>query len=208
MKQKCEKCGKDAIFFDVNLQLWLCEECVNKEYKSLDLEEFKQKNGEDKYNEELNNIFESLEIHPRDLKGIPSIEYTSKGGRLYARTGGVSIAVSEAVEELYPDKIKNFKSRKAEGVKECKAVLNEALAGKANASFIEGMGCIGGCVGGPKILVPPEEGKKAVDNFAYDASIKVAVHSKVLDDVLDKLGITSLKDFEDPKKINILERKF
>ena len=135
--------------------------------------------------EELNNIFESLEIHPRDLKGIPSIEYTSKGGRLYARTGGVSIAVSEAVEELYPDKIKNFKSRKAEGVKECKAVLNEALAGKANASFIEGMGCIGGCVGGPKILVPPEEGKKAVDNFAYDASIKVAVHSKVLDDVLD-----------------------
>ena len=53
-----------------------------------------------------------------------------------------------------------------------------------------------------------KQGKKAVDNFAYDASIKVAVHSKVLDDVLDKLGITSLKDFEDPKKINILERKF
>ena len=61
MKQKCEKCGKDAIFFDVNLQLWLCEECVNKEYKSLDLEEFKQKNGEDKYNEELNNILIALE---------------------------------------------------------------------------------------------------------------------------------------------------
>ena len=69
------------------------------------------------------------------------------------------------LEELYPDKIKNFKSRKAEGVKECKAVLNEALAGKANASFIEGMGCVGGCVGGPKILVPPDKGKKAVDNL-------------------------------------------
>ena len=61
MKQKCEKCGKDVIFFDVNLQLWLCEECVNKEYKSLDLEEFKQKNGEDKYNEELNNILIAME---------------------------------------------------------------------------------------------------------------------------------------------------
>lgn len=61
MKQKCEKCGKDAIFFDVNLQLWLCEECINKEYKSLDLEEFKQKNGEDKYNEELNNILIAME---------------------------------------------------------------------------------------------------------------------------------------------------
>ena len=43
--------------------------------------------------QELNDIFESLDIHPRDLKGIPSIEYTSRGGRLYARTGGVSIAV-------------------------------------------------------------------------------------------------------------------
>lgn len=158
--------------------------------------------------EELNDIFESLEIHPRDLKGIPSIEYTSRGGRLYARTGGVSIAVEEAVEELYPEKIKNFKARKAEGVKECKAVLEEALAGNANASFIEGMGCVGGCVGGPKILVPPEEGKKAVDNFAYDASIKVPVHNKILDDVLDKLGINSLSDFEDPKKISILERDF
>lgn len=158
--------------------------------------------------QELNEIFESFKIHPRDLKGIPSIEYTSRGGRLYARTGGVSIAVSEAVEELYPDNIKNFKARKAEGVKECKEVLNDALKGQANASFIEGMGCIGGCVGGPKILVPPAQGKKAVDNFAYDSSIRVAVHSKILDDVLDKLGITSLSDFEDPQKISILEREF
>lgn len=157
---------------------------------------------------ELNDIFETFEFHPRDLKGIPSIEYTSRGGRLYARTGGVSTAVYEAVSELYPDNIKNFKSRKAEGIKECKEILNEALKGNANASFIEGMGCIGGCVGGPKILVPTSEGKKAVDNFAYDASIKVAVHSKVLDDVLETLGITSLKDFEDPKKISILERDF
>ena len=56
--------------------------------------------------------------------------------------------------------------------------------------------------------MPPEEGKKAVDNFAYDASIKVPVHNKILDDVLDKLGINSLSDFEDPKKISILERDF
>ena len=158
--------------------------------------------------EEVNNIFESLQIHPRDLQGIPSIEYTSRGGRLYARTGGVSTAVEDAVKELYPNSIKNFKSRKANGVKECKAILEEALAGKANASFIEGMGCVGGCVGGPKILVPPEEGRKAVNKFAYDASIKVATHSKVLDDVLNSLNITSLDDFNNPEKMAILERDF
>ena len=62
------------------------------------------------------------------------------------------------------------------------------------------MGCVGGCVGGPKILVPASDAKKAVDKFA--------VHSKILDDVLEKIGITSLEDFKDPKKINMLEREF
>ena len=70
------------------------------------------------------------------------------------------------------------------------------------------MGCVGGCVGGPKILVPPEEGRKAVNKFAYDASIKVATHSKVLDDVLNSLNITSLDDFNNPEKMAILERDF
>ena len=49
--EKCEKCGKKAVFFDVNLQLWLCEDCVKKEYKTFNLEEFIEKNGEDRYNE-------------------------------------------------------------------------------------------------------------------------------------------------------------
>ena len=79
------------------------------------------------------------------------------------------------------------------------------MKGELDASFLEGMGCVGGC---PKILVPPDDAKKAVDKFAYDASIKVAVHSKILDDVLEKIGITSLKDFEDPQKISMLERDF
>lgn len=64
MKQKCEKCkkcGKDAIFFDANLQLWLCEDCVKKEYKTFDLEEFIEKNDKDRYSEELNNILIAME---------------------------------------------------------------------------------------------------------------------------------------------------
>lgn len=64
MKQKherCEKCGKDAVFFDINMQLWLCEECVNKGYKDLNIDEFIKKSDEDKYNEELNNILIAME---------------------------------------------------------------------------------------------------------------------------------------------------
>lgn len=158
--------------------------------------------------QELDEIFKTLSLNPGELQGIPSLEYTSRGGRLYARSGGVSIAISDAIEELYPDKSEKMKPYIAEGVVQCKEVLKKALEGKLDANFIEGMGCIGGCVGGPKVLVPPEQGKKSVDNFAYSSAIKVATHSGTLDTVLENLGITSLSDFEDREKINILHRTF
>ncbi|MPM08248.1 hypothetical protein SDC9_54560 [bioreactor metagenome] len=158
--------------------------------------------------QELDNIFKSLEIEPDKLQGIPSKDYASRGGRLYARTGGVSIAVGEAVAELYPKKSQLFKSVKAEGVRECKEVLNKALSGEIEANFIEGMGCVGGCVGGPKALIPKEQGKIAVDTFAYNSPIKIATHSDTMDTVLEKLSIHSLKDFEDDSKTEIFHRDF
>ncbi|MBB6714005.1 [Fe-Fe] hydrogenase large subunit C-terminal domain-containing protein [Clostridium gasigenes] len=158
--------------------------------------------------QEVDSIFRSLDIKPNDLKGIPSIEYASRGGRLYARSGGVSIAVSETIEELYPTKFEHLRPVKASGVKECKEVLERALNGTLDANFIEGMGCVGGCVGGPKTMIPKEQGKIAVDEFAYDSSIKVPLHSEILDELLEKLDINSISDFEDPDKISILERDF
>lgn len=158
--------------------------------------------------EELKGIFDILEINPSELEGIPSLEYASRGGRLYARTGGVSIAVSEAIEELFPEKYKMLKTAQAHGVKECKDILAKAKSGELDANFIEGMGCIGGCVGGPKAIVPRDQGKIAVDNFAYDSAVKVATHSDVMSQVLKRLGIESLEDFKDSKKIEIFEREF
>ena len=158
--------------------------------------------------QELDDIFKTLEISPSKLNGVPTKDYASRGGRLYARTGGVSIAVGEAVEELYPEKAKLFKSAKAEGVRECKEILNKALSGDIKANFIEGMGCIGGCVGGPKALISKEEGKISVDNLAYNSPIKIATHSSTMDEVLEKLNITSLKDFEDDTKTEIFHRDF
>ncbi|MGV2687259.1 hypothetical protein GNF82_23720, partial [Clostridium perfringens] len=93
------------------------------------------------------------------IQPMPSIKFASRGGRLYARTGGVSIAIGEAVSELYPEKYKLFKPIKASGVRECKELLSKALNGEIEANFIEGMGCIGGCVGGPKAIIPREQGK-------------------------------------------------
>jgi iron only hydrogenase large subunit-like protein len=158
--------------------------------------------------EELNEIFSALKIEPDNLKGVPSIEYASKGGRLYARSGGVSIAVSDVVKELYPEKFEHFKAVKASGVKDCKELLAKALKGEIDANFLEGMGCIGGCVGGPKAILPTDLGKEATDDYAYNSAIKVPVHSKVLDQVLEKLDIHSIDDFHDKNKMSIFERNF
>ena len=100
---------------------------------------------------------------------------------MYARSGGVSTAVSDIIEELYPDKFKSFKSSTASGVKECKEILEKALNKELDSNFIEGMGCKGGCVGGPKTLIPLEKGKQQVDDFAFDSPIKVPLHSEALD---------------------------
>ena len=70
------------------------------------------------------------------------------------------------------------------------------------------MGCIGGCVGGPKANIPKEEGRIAVDEVAYNSAVKIATHSTILDEIFARIGITSLKDFNDPEKIKIFERHF
>ena len=157
---------------------------------------------------ELDEIFKMLKIDLSSLKGIPSKDYTSRGGRMYARSGGVSTAISDIIEELYPDKFKAFKSSSASGIKECKEILEKALNKQLDANFIEGMGCKGGCVGGPKTLIPIEKGKQQVDNFAFDSPIKVPLHSETLDNILKEININSIDDFNDKEKIALFERDF
>ncbi|WP_368489156.1 [Fe-Fe] hydrogenase large subunit C-terminal domain-containing protein [Clostridium sp. BJN0013] len=157
---------------------------------------------------ETKDIFDALNIDPSKIKGDASPEYASKGGRLYARTGGVSIAVGEAVEKMFPEKQKLFKPIQANGIKECKDLLNKAEKGEISANFIEGMGCIGGCVGGPKVLIPKEKGKTKIDAFAENSEIKVSIDSKCMDKILELLDINSLEDFKNVEKIELLERHF
>ncbi|MDF2502941.1 MAG: iron only hydrogenase large subunit [Clostridium sp.] len=157
---------------------------------------------------EVKDIFESLNIKPEELPEDPSTDYASREGRLYARTGGVSISVSEAVAKLFPEKKDLFKSVQANGVKECKEILEKAQNGEASANFIEGMGCIGGCVGGPKALIPKEKGRDKVNEFAENSNVKISLESDQMKKILSKLGISSAKDFMDEDKMKIFERDF
>ncbi len=156
--------------------------------------------------QELKLIFEAFDIDPSTLKGVPTVEYASTGGRLYARAGGVSEAVWDAIDQMFPEKRKLFSSVQADGVVDCKNLLNDLLAGEVKASFIEGMGCKGGCVGGPKAIVSAEQGKVYVDRVARESAIKMPFHSETVKDILQVLGIHSLEELRDDH--SIFERKF
>ncbi len=157
---------------------------------------------------ELKDAFDALGIDPARFEGEEAFEYASRGGRLYARTGGVSTAVGDAIGRLYPAKHELLSAVQGNGVRECKELLSKVRGGEIKANFIEGMGCVGGCVGGPKAILPKEEGRVFVDAYAEASSISVAVESGCMNEILHGLGIDTAEDFQDPAKNSIFERDF
>ncbi|MBX4261773.1 4Fe-4S binding protein [Clostridium estertheticum] len=157
---------------------------------------------------ELKDIFETLSIDPEKLEEDVSTEYASRGGRLYARTGGVSIAVGEMIEKLFPQKHHLLNAIQGNGVKECKVLLTKAQTKEVDANFIEGMGCVGGCVGGPKALIDSTSGRNRVNKFAENSKIKTSIDSDCMKDILSRIGINTIDDFKDKEKTKIFGREF
>lgn len=156
--------------------------------------------------QELQLIFEALHIEPASLAGLPAVDYASTGGRLYARTGGVSQAVYDIVDQMYPNKRDLFKAVSVDGVKDCRTMLEQLERGEITASFIEGMGCPGGCVGGPKANIDKEQGRIAVNEVAYESAIKIPANSEVLEETLRQLGLKKREDLLE--KTSMFEREF
>ncbi len=146
--------------------------------------------------QEVKLIFEAFHIVPQELKGVPSVDYAATGGRLYGRTGGVSEAVWDIIDQLFPEKRKLFTSIQADGMIDCKKLLTDLEEGKLHASFIEGMGCKGGCVGGPKAIIPATEGRECVNDVAYESAVKIPVHGQVLLALLERLGVENFEDLK------------
>ncbi|MFW6237713.1 MAG: [Fe-Fe] hydrogenase large subunit C-terminal domain-containing protein [Halanaerobiales bacterium] len=136
--------------------------------------------------EELAEVFSAMEINPAEMDENQK-EQSSCGGRIYARTGGVSQAVEVTLEELEISASVDFKPAQADGIQECKKLLDKLQAGNLEANFIEGMGCEGGCVGGPKRNINPEKGKAAVENFAYNSRAKNPLENKNVAYILRQL---------------------
>ncbi|MEG6520589.1 [Fe-Fe] hydrogenase large subunit C-terminal domain-containing protein [Desulfotomaculum sp. 1211_IL3151] len=154
---------------------------------------------------ELKQIFEAVGINPAEVEADEK-EHSSTGGRIYARTGGVSEAVAAALKRIRPDKPIQIKAVQAHGVKECRKMLQEALEGKTSANFYEGMGCFGGCVGGPHVLIDPAQGTNLVNGYGDEAISLTPADNKYVLALLKSLGFDEIEDLFDEEKAKMFSR--
>ena len=117
--------------------------------------------------EELQALFDSKDI---DITELPEdvLDNASYFGRIFARTGGLSEAVVEALKE---QGINDFEvdSVKCDGIEECKKALMLKSKDLLKANFIEGMACVGGCIGGAGCLTHGPTDKAQVDKYGEEA---------------------------------------
>ena len=77
---------------------------------------------------------------------------------------------------------------KCNGAAECKKALLLLKVGKLPADFIEGMACVGGCVGGPSKHKTEQEAKKARDLLISQADGR-EVHANLKEKGLENLAM-------------------
>ncbi len=142
--------------------------------------------------QEVQDIFEAMGIAPEEM-GEDDKDHSSRAGRIYARTGGVSEAVKATVERLSPERNITVRTQQADGVAACKTMINALRAGETNANFFEGMGCVGGCVGGPKAVIDKERGKVYVDEYGDRAGYPTPIDNPYVIELLKRLGFDTVE---------------
>jgi len=109
--------------------------------------------------------------------------HASNYGRGFAASGGVAAAVQQAMKEAGEQPVKAVY---ANGAFECKQQLQLIKAGKFPADILEGMCCVGGCIGGPAALVPAAQvkGRMIKENMPNkEKTIKVSLDDNSFDGV-------------------------
>ncbi|MBR5247028.1 MAG: 4Fe-4S dicluster domain-containing protein [Clostridia bacterium] len=116
--------------------------------------------------EELQALFDSKDI---DITTLPEdiLDNASYFGRIFARSGGLSDAVVQALQEQKIDF--TVKPTVCDGIEACKVALLKKSKNVLDSNFIEGMACTGGCIGGAGCLTHGEKNKLEVDKYGREA---------------------------------------
>ena len=116
--------------------------------------------------EELQALFDSKDL---DITTLPEdvLDNASYFGRIFARSGGLSDAVAEGLKEQNIDF--DLKPCVCDGIEACRMALLKKSKNVLDANFIEGMVCLGGCIGGAGCLTHGEKNKAEVDKYGREA---------------------------------------
>ena len=113
--------------------------------------------------EELQALLDSKDI---DITSLPEqdIDHASYYGRIFARSCGLSEAVAEGIKEHGIDGF-DLKAVPCDGIEACRVALLKASKRVLDGNFIEGMACIGGCVGGAGCLTHGDINRLKIDKY-------------------------------------------
>ena len=121
--------------------------------------------------EEMAGMMDAKEIDYTKLAGEGGdFDVASADGRGFAVAGGVATAVVNAIHRRYPDR--EVKVMNAEGLKDCRKMMKDAVKGKYNGYLLEGMACPGGCVAGAGTLQSIIKTTGAVKMYAKKSARK------------------------------------
>ena len=119
--------------------------------------------------EELQALFDSKDLDITALdEGV--LDNASYFGRIFARSGGLSDAVKQGLTEQNIDF--DLKPIACDGIEECRVALLKKSKNVLDANFIEGMACVGGCIGGAGCLTHGEKNKAQVAEYGKEAMEK------------------------------------
>ena len=116
--------------------------------------------------EELQALFDSCDFDVMNLEESV-LDNASYFGRIFARSGGLTDAAAQAMKEQNIDF--EIKSAVCDGIEACKVALLKKNKNLLDANFIEGMACVGGCIGGAGCLTHGEKNKAEVDKYGREA---------------------------------------
>ena len=126
--------------------------------------------------EEVAGMFDAKGVDWKDIPEGEPLFRASADGRGFAVSGGVAQAVVHAVKRIDPER--EVKVVNAEGLQNCKKMLQMAKAGKYNGYLLEGMACPGGCVAGAGTLQVVKKAAAALEKMKGEASFTESSDSK------------------------------
>ncbi len=129
--------------------------------------------------EELQALLDSRDIDVTTLEERP-FEGASYFGRVFARSGGLTEAICQGLKECGAEDFP-LKSCVCNGIEECRTALVKKSRNLLDANYVEGMACVGGCIGGAGCLTHAERNRAEVDKYGVEATKKTI--SEAINDI-------------------------